>query len=196
MGQQDHEFFLLPSICLTSLPPICLCPPQPRVLSCPGWPHSPTGQTPEIRFLRHFSFWEPVYYRVNLNEPSSNVPSTSNEKKGYWVLFSDNVSDRLTWKILTEDTQHLIFRSAVRSANTTTPNRHHELPSRESNLPNSNPTSHEDSPDIPEQIFLWIQSERDDNSSLNPNCTPMAPFTVGDLIGRTIFTSIRSRHSR
>ena len=144
-----------------------------------------TGQTPDISFLLHFSFWEPVYYRVNPNEPSSNFPSTSNEKKGYWVGFSDNVGDKLTWKILAEDTKHSIFRSAVRSANNTTPNLHHELPSGESNLPNSNPTSHEDSPNIPEHNFLWSQSECEEESSLKPNPTPMATYTVDDLIGRS-----------
>ena len=80
----------------------------------------------------------------------------------------------------------LIFRSAVRSANNSTPNLHHELPSEESNLPSSNPTSHEDSQDIPEQNFLWSQSGCEDNSSLNTNPTPMATFTVDDLIGRSI----------
>ena len=144
-----------------------------------------TGQTPDINFLLHFSFWEPVYYRVNPNEPSSSFLSTSNERKSYWVGFSDNVGDKLTWKILTEDTSHLIFRSAVRSVNNTTPNLCHELPSGESNPSNSNPTSHEDSPDIPEQNLLWSQSECEDNSSLNPHPTPMATFTVDDLIGRS-----------
>ena len=137
-----------------------------------------TGHTPDINFLLHFYIWEPVYYRVNPDEPSSNFPSTSNER-------SDNVGDKLTWKILTEDTNHLIFRSAVRSANNSTPNLHHELPSAESHLPHSNPISHEDSPDIPEQNFLWSQSEYEDNSSLNPNPTSMATFTVDDLIGRS-----------
>ena len=85
-----------------------------------------TGQTPDISFLLDFSFWEPVYYRVNPSEPSFNFPSTSNEKRGYWVGFSDNIGDKLTWKILTEDTNHLIFRSAVRSANNSTPNLHHD----------------------------------------------------------------------
>ena len=87
------------------------------------------GQTPDISFLLHFSFWEPVYYKVNPNEPFSNFPSTSNEEKGYWLGFSVNVVNKVTWKILTEDATHLVFRSAVRSANNTTPNLHHELPS-------------------------------------------------------------------
>ena len=195
MGQQDHEFLWLPSICLASLPPICLCPSQPHVLSCPGSLQALTGQTPDISFLLHFPFWEPVYYTVHPNKPSSNFPSTSNEKKGYWVRFSNNVGDKLTWKILTEDTKHLIFRSAVRSANNTTPILHHELPSGESNLPNSNPTSHKDSPDIPDQNSLWIQSECEDNSSLNPNPTPMATFTVDDSIGRSfLLTSDQDSH--
>ena len=129
-----------------------------------------TGQTPDISFLLHFSFCEPVYYRVNPNDPSSNFPSTSNERKGYWVGFSENVGDKLTWKILTEDTKHHLC---------------HELPSGERNLPNSNPTSHEDSPDIPEQNFLWGKSECEEDSSLSPNPTCMATFTVDDLIGRS-----------
>ena len=50
--------------------------------------------------------------------------------------------------------QVLSVNRAVRSANNTTPNLHHKLPSGESNHPNSNPTSHEDSLDISEQNFL------------------------------------------
>ena len=53
--------------------------------------------------------------------------------------------------------QVLSVNGAVRSANNITPNRCHELPSGNSNPPNSHPTSHEDSPDIPEQNFLWSQ---------------------------------------
>ena len=83
-------------------------------------------------------------------------------------------------KILTEDTKHLIFRAAVRSANTATPNLHHELPSGERNPAHSNPNSPEYSSEIREQNFLWSQSECED---INPNPTPMATFTVDDLIG-------------
>ena len=86
-----------------------------------------------------------------------------------------------TWKILTEDTNHIIFRSAARSAHTTTPNLCHELPSGEINPPNSNPIPTETSPDFPEQNFLWSQSECEDNSSLSSTPTPMATFTVYDL---------------
>ena len=80
------------------------------------------GTTPDISFLLHFSFYEPIYYRIDSSEPDLNFPSSSNEKKGYWVGFADNQGDSLTWRILTEDTQKIIIRSGVRSALRTTTN--------------------------------------------------------------------------
>ena len=71
------------------------------------------GTTPDISFLLHFSFYEPVYYRIDSSEPDLNFPSSSNEKKGCWVGFADNQGDCLTWRILTEDTQKIIIRSGV-----------------------------------------------------------------------------------
>ena len=71
------------------------------------------GTTPDISFMLHFSFYEPVYYRIDSSEPDLNFPSSSNEKKGYWVGFANNQGDRLTWRILTEDTQEIIIRSGV-----------------------------------------------------------------------------------
>ena len=48
------------------------------------------------------SFYEPVYYRIDSSVSDLNFPSSSNEKKGYWVGFADNQGDSLTWRILTE----------------------------------------------------------------------------------------------
>ena len=50
MGQQDHEFLWLPSICLASLPPICLsssttCPLLPWMASLPSRPCQDRLQT-------------------------------------------------------------------------------------------------------------------------------------------------------
>ena len=75
-----------------------------------------TGQVTDISHLLHFSFWEPVYYKVDENEPDHRFPSQPNEKKGHWVGFANNKGDRLTWKILTDETNQIITRSAVRSA--------------------------------------------------------------------------------
>ena len=73
------------------------------------------GTTPDISFMLHFSFYDPVYYRIDSSEPDLNFPSSSNEKKGYWVGFADNQGDRPTWRILTEDTHKIIISSGVRS---------------------------------------------------------------------------------
>ena len=96
------------------------------------------GTTPDISFLLHFSFYEPVYYRIDSSEPDLNFPSSSNEKKGYWVGFADNQGDSLTWRILTEDTQKIIIRSGVRSALRTTTNQRLASPSGD-RIPSTTP---------------------------------------------------------
>ena len=87
------------------------------------------GTTPDVSFMLHFSFYEPAYYRIDSSEPDLSFPSSSNEKKGYWVGFADNQGDSLTWRILTEDTQKIIIRSGVRSALRTTTNQRLVSPS-------------------------------------------------------------------
>ena len=81
-----------------------------------------TGQVPDISHFLDFSFWEPVYYKVDENEPDHRFTSKSNEKLGHWVGFADNKGDHLTWKTLTDETNHIITRSAVRSATKASPN--------------------------------------------------------------------------
>ena len=81
-----------------------------------------TGQVPDISHFLYFSFLESVYYKVDENEPDHRVPSQSNEKQGHWVGFADNKGDHLTWKILTDETNQIITRSAVRSVTKTSPN--------------------------------------------------------------------------
>ena len=89
------------------------------------------GTTRDVSFMLHFSFYEPVYYRIDSSEPDLNFPSSSNEKKGYWVGFADNQGDSFTWRILTEDTQKIIIRSGIRSALRTTTNQRLASPSGE-----------------------------------------------------------------
>ena len=79
--------------------------------------------------MLHFSFYEPVYFRIDSSEPDLNFPSSSNENKGYWVGFADNQGDSLTWRILTEDTHKIIIHSGVRSALRTTTNQRLASPS-------------------------------------------------------------------
>ena len=68
------------------------------------------GVTVDISAFLNFTFWQPVYYAAE-----NKWPSESAEKSGRWVGIAPNVGDALTYTILTDDTNKLIFRSAVRA---------------------------------------------------------------------------------
>ena len=149
------------------------------------------GTTPDISFLLQFSFYEPVYYRIDSSEPDLNFPSSSNEKKGYWVGFADNHGDSLTWRILTEDTQKIIIRSGVRSALRTTTNQRLASPSGEgTTLPFPIPYPQQSQKSLPldpldastpnfEQ-FVKSQSGEDEDNPI-----PMANIDIPNLLGRS-----------
>ena len=129
-----------------------------------------TGQVPDVSQFLHFSFWEPVYYKVDENEPEHRFPSQSNEKRGHWVGFADNKGDHLTWKILTDDTNIIITRSAVRSATKTSPNLRLD------------PPKGEDQPqDLTSDVFVYGRPNPD-GSDQTP---PMSIINFDDLLGRT-----------
>ena len=89
------------------------------------------GTTPDISFMPHTSFYEPVYYRIEFSEPDFNFPSSSNDNKGYWAGFAANHGDSLTWRTLTEDTQRIIICSGIISVLSTTTNQCLPSPSGE-----------------------------------------------------------------
>ena len=149
------------------------------------------GTTPDVSFLLHFSFYELVYYRIDSSEPDLNYPSSSNEKKGYWVGFADNQGDSFTWRILTEDTQKIIFRSGVRSALRTTTNQHLASPSGEgTTLPfpipypqqseNSLPPDPLDASTSNFEQFVKSQSGEDEDNPIH-----MAIIDIPNLLGRS-----------
>ena len=149
------------------------------------------GTTPDISFLLHFSFYEPVYYRIDSSEPDLNFPSSSNEKKGYWVGFADNQGDSLTWRILTEDTQKIIIRSGVRSALRTTTNQRLASPSGEgTTLPFPIPYSQQSQNYLPLdpldsstpnfEHFVKSQTGADEDNPI-----PMANIDIPNLLGRS-----------
>ena len=70
------------------------------------------GYTPDISALLAFYWYEKVYYL----DYSEKFPST-NEKTGYIVGVAMNIGDALTFEILTDDTETILTRSVVRSAN-------------------------------------------------------------------------------
>ena len=67
---------------------------------------------PDISPLLHFSFWDPVYNKLD----DSDFPSDSTEGHGHWVGIAENVGHAMTYKILTDDTKKVIYRSNVHSA--------------------------------------------------------------------------------
>ena len=89
------------------------------------------GTTPDISFMLHSSFYEPAHYRIDSSEPDLNFPSSSHENKSYWVGFTANQGDSLTWRTLTEDTHKIIICSGIQSALRTTTNQCLASPSGE-----------------------------------------------------------------
>src|SRR6056300_1198686 len=71
-----------------------------------------TGTTPDISVLLRFQFYEQVYYKTE--EPS--FPSESPESLGRIVGIAQHVGNALTYKILTSDTNKVICRSEIRTA--------------------------------------------------------------------------------
>ena len=149
------------------------------------------GTTPDVSFMLHFSFYEPVYYRIDSSEPDLNFPSSSNEKKGYWGGFADNQGDCLTWRILTEDTHKIIIRSGVRSALRNTTNQRLASPSGEgTTLPfpipypqqstNSLPLDPLDASTPNFEQFVQSQSGEDEDNPIH-----MANIDIPNLLGRS-----------
>ena len=149
------------------------------------------GTTPDVSFLLHFSFYDPVYNRIDCSEPDLNFPSSSNEKKGYWVSFANNQGDIFTWRILTEDTQKIIIRSGVQSALRTTTNQHLASPSGEgTTLPfpipypqqseNSLPLDPLDASTPNFEQFVTSKSGEDEDNPIH-----MANIVIPNLLGRS-----------
>ena len=109
-------------------------------------------------------------YKVDESEPDHRFPSQSNEKRGHWVGFAENKGDQLTWKILSDDTNTIIIRSAVRSATKTSPNLRLD------------PPQGEDQPqDLTSDVFVYGRPNPD-GSDTTP---PMSIINFDDLLGRT-----------
>ena len=66
------------------------------------------GYTPDISAFLQFSFYEPVYYSID-----GSFPGTK-EARGRFVGIAETVGDAMTYLILTDDTQKVIYRSVVR----------------------------------------------------------------------------------
>ena len=147
-----------------------------------------TGITPDISIILLFTFYQPVFYATY----DQHFPSESEERAGYWVGFGEHCGDAMTHKILDQDTQKNIYRSAVRPKKSSTPN--HRLAPHGGEVSTSSDPSEDKissgSPlgapegSSPEQKAptVFIRSRDEDNPS---GSKPMPTFDPSDLIGRT-----------
>ena len=71
-----------------------------------------TGDTVDISILLRFPFWHKVYAVAE----NASYPSDSKEQLCYMVGFSETVGNAMTYKLLTCDTNKIIHRSSIRSA--------------------------------------------------------------------------------
>ena len=147
--------------------------------------------TPDISFMPHTSFYEPVYYRIEFSEPDFHLPSSSNEKKCYWVGFAANQGDSLTWRTLTDDIHMIILCSGIQSALSITTNQCLASPSGEgTTLPfpipypqqstNSLPLDPLDASTPNFEQFVNSQSGEDEDNPIH-----MANIDIPNLLGRS-----------
>ena len=121
-----------------------------------------------------------------------HFPSESEERAGYWVGFGEHCRDAMTHKILDQDTQKIIHRSAVRPKKSSTPN--HRLAPHGQEVPTSSDPSEdkissgsplgapEGSSQEQKAPTVFIRSRDEENPS---GSKPMPTFDPSDLIGRT-----------
>jgi hypothetical protein len=127
-----------------------------------------TGSTPDISVLLQLHFWEPVYYRLE----DATFPSDGTEHAGRFVGIADSVGDALTYKILNNTSNRVLYCSSVGSA---------KLPGQ-TNLR----LSSQDGEDGPKPIN-FIKSRRTENQD-SYALKELPGFTPDDLIGRTFLT--------
>ena len=75
---------------------------------------SPSPQDPLLTLFHYYVsvFGRPVYYRVD----DSNLPSHNMETCGCWAGIAKHVGHAITFKVLTEDTQNILFHYNICSA--------------------------------------------------------------------------------
>jgi hypothetical protein len=74
------------------------------------------GETPDISGLLEYEFWEKVYFQ----NPTHEFPEIGgNERLGRWLGRAQDYGDKMCYYILDVETEQIIIRSMVRSAEKT-----------------------------------------------------------------------------
>ena len=69
-----------------------------------------TGSTNDISMLLYFYFWQPVYFR---HGESIAFPSKSKESRGHFVGIVEHVGHAMTFKVLADNSQKVLYHSAI-----------------------------------------------------------------------------------
>ena len=83
-----------------------------------------TGSMPDISMITRFKFWDPVY-ALRDDSQGKEFPSKLNEIKGWFVGFSESVGHGMTYKILADETNKILYHSHI-CLMTIQPNKHLE----------------------------------------------------------------------
>ena len=127
-----------------------------------------TGQVHDIIHFLHFSFWEPLYYKVDDSEPDHRFPSQSNEKKQAIGLAL------LTTRVITLPGRSLLMTPKLSSSDLLTTKTSPNL--------RLDPPKGEDQPqDLTSNVFVYGRP----NPDVSDNTTPMSIINLDDLFGRT-----------
>ena len=145
-----------------------------------------TGSTVDISALLRFHFWQKVYYKA----VDVDFPSDSPEAVGHIVGISEHCGHALTWKILTVDSNSVIFRSLVRPFSSEDPNLRAEMLGGEKSDQNPTPIikSRDDSDHESKHISTPISHDStspDSGENKENGEPPSAVFNPEDLVGRT-----------
>ena len=105
-----------------------------------------------------------VFYATH----NQSYPSASEDRAARWVSFGEHVGDALTHKLLDDDTNKLLYRSAVRPSDSAHPNK--------CLVPDGGESSQTPQP------IVFVRYRQDERQSATK---PMAEYNPDDLIGRT-----------
>jgi len=143
------------------------------------------GTTPDISMIYRFKFYDRVYFKRV--DSRGEFDDASDESAGRFVGFSESVGHDMTYKILDENTNKVIFRSRIRLA-TLDPNRQLD-PVDATNNDDVDGTDNDDHAN--EEVIEPVPDDGEEVvNEFDPggNAGRMAIIDPNDLIGRSYLT--------
>ena len=125
------------------------------------------GNTPDISMIYRFKFFDQVYVKRDESRGGKRFPSLSNEILCRFVGFSEHVGHNMTYIVLTDDTQKLLYRSRVKLASVS-PNLRIQNDSNNGESNNNSDTQQTSSTDDPRTMATINFDDVIDRTYLTP----------------------------